>query len=119
MAGYLTFSFAFGSFSGSLGHEGTMKQEAVEQNQATLSAEKTAMFTAPVQLPSGQRRLVTIGVLTGMFLGALEATVVGTAMPTVVARLGGIDIYSWVFSIYLLTSTVTMPIWGKLSDLYG
>jgi EmrB/QacA subfamily drug resistance transporter len=66
-----------------------------------------------------QRKLVTLGVITGLFLGALEGTVVGTAMPTVVARLGGIDIYSWVFSIYLLTSTVTMPVWGKLSDLYG
>jgi EmrB/QacA subfamily drug resistance transporter len=54
-----------------------------------------------------------------MILGALEATVVSTAMPTVVASLGGLEIYSWVFSAYLLTSTVTVPLWGKLSDLYG
>lgn len=54
-----------------------------------------------------------------MFLAALEATVVATAMPTVVASLGGFEIYSWVFSAYLLTSTVTVPIWGKTSDLYG
>jgi EmrB/QacA subfamily drug resistance transporter len=57
--------------------------------------------------------------MTGMFLAALEATVIGTAMPTVVAALGGMEHYSWVFSAYLLTSTVTVPLWGKLSDLYG
>jgi len=62
---------------------------------------------------------VTIGVMTGMLLAALEATVVGTAMPTIVAALGGLAHYSWVFSAYLLTSTVTVPIWGKLSDLFG
>jgi EmrB/QacA subfamily drug resistance transporter len=54
-----------------------------------------------------------------MAIAALEATVVGTAMPTVIASLGGISHYSWVFSAYLVTSTVTVPVWGKLSDLYG
>ncbi len=54
-----------------------------------------------------------------MSLGALEATVVGTAMPTVIATLGGLAHYSWVFSTYLLTSTASVPIWGRLSDLYG
>ena len=54
-----------------------------------------------------------------MSLGALEATVVGTAMPTVITTLGGLAHYSWVFSAYLLTSTASVPIWGRLSDLYG
>lgn len=57
--------------------------------------------------------------MTGMFLAALEATVVATAMPTVIASLGGMSHYSWVFSAYLVASTVTVPVWGKLSDLYG
>lgn len=57
--------------------------------------------------------------MTGMLLAALEATVVGTAMPTIVAALGGLAHYSWVFSAYLLTSTVSVPVWGKLSDLFG
>src|SRR5687768_14572699 len=70
-------------------------------------------------VPSTKRVVVTAGILLGMFLGALETTVVSTAMPTVVASLGGLEIYSWVFSAYLLTSTVTVPLWGKLSDLYG
>ncbi|MCY7376164.1 MAG: MFS transporter [Pyrinomonadaceae bacterium] len=69
---------------------------------------------------SAKRRwAVTAGVMTGMFIAALEATVVGTAMPTVIASLGGLNHYSWVFSAYLVTSTVTVPVWGKLSDLYG
>jgi EmrB/QacA subfamily drug resistance transporter len=55
----------------------------------------------------------------GTFLAAIEATIVATAMPTVVSQFGGLAHYSWVFAGYMLTSTVTMPIWGKLSDLYG
>lgn len=73
---------------------------------------------APV-LSRGRRIAITVGVMTGMFIAALEATVVGTAMPTVIASLGGLSHYSWVFSAYLVTSTVTVPVWGKLSDLYG
>src|SRR3982751_179189 len=68
----------------------------------------------------GQRRQsITAGLLLGMSLGALEATVVGTAMPTIITALGGLAHYSWVFSAYLLTSTATVPIFGRLSDLYG
>ncbi|HEX8407990.1 MAG TPA: MDR family MFS transporter [Thermoanaerobaculia bacterium] len=70
-------------------------------------------------MSSRRRWFVTVGVMTGMLLAALEATVVGTAMPTIVAALGGLAHYSWVFSAYLLTSTVTVPVWGKLSDLFG
>lgn len=72
---------------------------------------------APISLR--RRRAITAGLLLGMMLGALEATVVGTAMPTVVATLGGLAHYSWVFSAYLLSSTASVPIWGRLSDLYG
>jgi len=54
-----------------------------------------------------------------MFLASLEATAVGTAMPTVVAELGGLSRYSWVFSAYLLASTTTVPLYGKLADLFG
>lgn len=74
----------------------------------------------PMQMMSrARRRVVTAGVMTGMLLAALEGTVVGTAMPTIVAALGGLAHYSWVFSAYLLTSTVTVPVWGKLSDIFG
>ena len=66
-----------------------------------------------------QKRWVFVGIVLSIFLAAIESTVVATAMPTVVARLGGIRIYSWVFSGFLLTQTVTMPLWGRFSDLYG
>lgn len=74
--------------------------------------------TAPA-ISLGRRRAITAGLLLGMSLGALEATVVSTAMPTVIATLGGLAHYSWVFSAYLLTSTASVPIWGRLSDLHG
>ncbi|MGH7461183.1 MAG: MDR family MFS transporter, partial [Longimicrobiales bacterium] len=57
--------------------------------------------------------------MAGLFLAALEATAVATAMPTAVADLGGMGRFSWAFSIYLLTSTTTVPLFGKLADLYG
>jgi EmrB/QacA subfamily drug resistance transporter len=69
--------------------------------------------------PGRQRQIVTAALVLGMFLAALEATAVGTAMPTVVGELGGVSRYSWVFSAYLLTSTTTVPLYGKLADLYG
>jgi EmrB/QacA subfamily drug resistance transporter len=54
-----------------------------------------------------------------VFLAAMESTVVATAMPTVIASLGGLRIYSWTFSAFLLASTVTMPLWGRLADERG
>lgn len=54
-----------------------------------------------------------------IFLFAIDATIVSTAMPTIVAKLGGLELYSWVFSIYMLTSALTTPLFGKLSDLYS
>jgi EmrB/QacA subfamily drug resistance transporter len=57
--------------------------------------------------------------MLGLFLGAMESTAVATAMPTVIAGLGGLDIYSWVFSGYILAATIAMPLWGKAADLYG
>lgn len=65
-------------------------------------------------------RPLIVGALTlAMFLSAMEATVVATAMPTVVADLGGLAVYGWVGSVYLLASTVTVPLFGKLSDRQG
>src|SRR6185436_9440743 len=82
-------------------------------------AEAAAEERPHVILSRRRRWVVTAGILLGMFLAALEATVVGTAMPTIIASLGGLDRYSWVFSAFLLASTVTVPVWGRLSDLYG
>ena len=63
--------------------------------------------------------LTMIGVLMVMLLASLDQTIVSTAMPHVIAELQGFDRYTWVSTAYLLTSTVTVPIYGKLSDLFG
>src|SRR6266702_2014394 len=63
--------------------------------------------------------LILIGVMLGMLLAALDQTIVGTALPRVVANLGGLEHYAWVATAYLLASTVSIPIYGKLSDIYG
>ncbi|MDA4128418.1 MAG: MFS transporter [Thaumarchaeota archaeon] len=63
--------------------------------------------------------LIIVGLMTGLLLGAMDQTIVATAGPTIIADLGGLSVYAWVFSAYILTQTVSMPIFGKLSDLYG
>jgi EmrB/QacA subfamily drug resistance transporter len=65
------------------------------------------------------RPLTVAALLLGLFLAAMEMTVVSTAMPTAVGDLGGIHLYAWAFAAYMLTATVTVPIYGKLADLRG
>lgn len=66
-----------------------------------------------------RKRNIVIAIMVAMFLGAVEGTVVSTAVPTIVRDLHGFAFISWVFSLYLLTSAISTPIYGKLSDLYG
>ena len=72
-----------------------------------------------VQLDPQARTKVLIAILLGLFLSALDQTIVGTALPRIVTDLRGNELYTWVVTIYLLTATVTGPIYGKLSDLFG
>ena len=62
---------------------------------------------------------ILFAVMLGLFLGALDQTIVGPALPTIVTQLSGNDYYVWAITIYLLTSTISVPFWGKLSDIYG
>lgn len=71
------------------------------------------------ELTHGQKLMIMGAVLMALFLGSLDQTVVGTALPKIVTDLGGNNLYVWVVTAYLLTSTITVPIYGKLSDLYG
>ena len=64
-------------------------------------------------------RLTFAGLLLAMLLASLDQTIVSTALPTIVRDLGGIDQLSWVVTAYLLAATVSMPLWGRVSDLYG
>ena len=78
----------------------------------------TAQAARPA-LPARQIRLLMFGLMTGMLLAALDQTIVGTALPTIVGELGGINHYSWVVTAYLLASTASTPLYGKMADLYG
>jgi len=70
--------------------------------------------------PRDRRFALTFtGLLLAMLLAALDQTIVSTALPTIVRDLGGIDALSWVVTAYLLTATVSTPLWGRISDLYG
>ena len=64
------------------------------------------------------KTIVVIALMLGMSLAALDTTIVGTALPSIVGKLGGLALYSWVFSVYLITSTNALPIYRKLADLY-
>lgn len=72
-----------------------------------------------VQLPRRQVVLTMVGLLMAMFLAALDQTIVSTAMPRIIADLGGFDRYTWVTTAYLVASTVAVPIVGRLTDIYG
>jgi len=69
-------------------------------------------------LTPSQRLTVIVAALTALFLGALDALIISAAMPTVIAELGGLPLYSWVYSAYFLSRAVSLPIFGKLADLY-
>ncbi len=66
-----------------------------------------------------ERKVTMAAVIIVFLLSALDNTIVATAMPRIIADLEGLELYSWVTTAYLLTSTVSVPIWGKLGDLYG
>lgn len=66
-----------------------------------------------------EKHLAFAGVLTVLFLASLNMTVVGTALPRIIAELQGFDLYAWAFTSFSLASTVTLPIYGRLSDIYG
>jgi EmrB/QacA subfamily drug resistance transporter len=77
---------------------------------------------APAQLPAPPKQrvgLVFAGLMLAMMLASLDQTIVATALPTIVGDLGGLNALSWVVTAYLLTSTVSTPLYGKLGDLYG
>ena len=74
---------------------------------------------APIQEDRRRVLLVFAGVMLGMFLAALDQTIVATALPTIVGDLGGANHLSWVVTAYMLASTATTPLWGKLGDMFG
>src|SRR5258708_32155004 len=91
-------------------------------NVANLAPARLDTAVGDYEQPRCSRRdtvLTMIGVLMVMLLASLDQTIVSTAMPRIIADLQGFDRYTWVSTAYLLTSTVMVPIYGKLSDLLG
>ena len=82
-----------------------------------MAAPKLPAMTAPVR--AVHRGPVLVALMVTMTLSAMDSNIVSTAIPQVVRDLGGFSLFSWVFSSYLLTQTVTIPIYGKLADLWG
>ncbi|AVF34582.1 MDR family MFS transporter [Rahnella sikkimica] len=74
--------------------------------------------TTPV-VKSSHRPLILTACMLSMFMAAVEVTIVATAMPTIIGDLGGFSLLGWVFAVYLLTQAITVPIYGRLADLYG
>ncbi|MEV1287798.1 MDR family MFS transporter [Micromonospora sp. NPDC049679] len=79
----------------------------------------TTVADVQPKLSHRQILVLMVGLMTGMLLAALDQTIVGTALPTIVGELGGINHYSWVVTAYLLASTASTPLYGKMADLYG
>ena len=86
---------------------------------STTPSQPTFVDRAPIELPHAVRMRVLGAVMIGIFLAALDQTIVGTALPRIITDLGGNDLYTWAFTAYLLTSTISGPLYGKLSDLFG
>jgi len=76
-------------------------------------------MTAVAPAPTARRGAVLVGLMLTMALAAMDTTIVATAVPQIVGSIGGFSIFSWLFSVYLLTQTVTIPIYGKLADTRG
>jgi EmrB/QacA subfamily drug resistance transporter len=92
----------------------------MESMPATVGGRGPSLAEDPALGLSHRQKLEILGaVLLALFLGALDQTVVSTAMPQILTDLNGSALYTWVVTIYLLTSTITVPFYGKLSDLFG
>ena len=89
-------------------YDGTTTPQTATEGVASLA-----------ELPWTRIFVSVLGMLLAMLLAALDQTIVATALPRVVADLGGFGQFAWVFSSYMLASTVSIPIMGKLSDMYG
>ena len=77
-------------------------------------------ITGPMTQLDTRRKFAILGaVMLGLFLSAMDQTIVGTAMPRIIAELSGLKFYSWVFTAYMLASTTAVPIVGKMGDMYG
>jgi MFS family permease len=91
----------------------------MQPDRRAFSQGNRTLLAGPIPAIPVRRTLVLAACLMATFMAAVESTIVATAMPTIVAELGGFNLFSWVFAIYLLTQAVSIPIYGRLADIYG
>src|SRR5580692_6099521 len=91
----------------------------MQSDRSALSPGNAPLLAGSVPAIPVRRTLVLAACLMATFMAAVESTIVATAMPTIVAELGGFSLFSWVFAIYLLSQAVSIPIYGRLADIYG
>lgn len=84
-----------------------------------ISLEETIDESSESLIPEGHKKWILAALMMTMMLAAMDNTIVSTAIPQIVGDLGGFSMFSWVFSIYLLVQTITIPIYGKMADMYG
>src|ERR671925_1453258 len=85
----------------------------------TTMRERLARKPPGYRFTIGRILAIYAGLMVALFLAALDQTIVSTALPRIVSDLGGLTQYSWVFTAYMLASTVTVPLYGKIGDVYG
>src|ERR1700674_5516114 len=84
-----------------------------------MPTELAEAVVEPARLSHRQILVVFSALMLGMLLASLDQTIVSTALPTIVGEFGGLQHLSWVITAYLLTSTASVPLYGKFSDMYG
>lgn len=88
-------------------------------SEPARSEASTVPHERPAWVKASRRPLVLAATVATILISAIEGTIVATVMPQIVGQLGGFDLFSWVFTAYLLTQAVTIPIYGRLADVYG
>src|SRR5690348_14211821 len=91
---------------------------AIPRSEHCMSEEGAVHEAASIEI-GGRRSLILAACMMATFMAAVESTIVATAMPTIVADLGDFHLFSWVFAAYLLSQAVSIPIYGRLADLFG
>lgn len=98
---------------------GLCNRTPLNAKRETPRLRKVVLAIASESSSARRTGVAVSGVMLVIFLFAIDGTIVSAAMPTIVGKLGGLELYSWVFSTYMLTSALATPLCGKLSDLYG
>jgi EmrB/QacA subfamily drug resistance transporter len=93
--------------------------DAARTGGAAAARRADILIPTPEQTKVAGRTMVLAACLIATFMAAIESTIVSTTLPTIVGELGGFDLFSWVFTIFLLTQAVSIPIYGRLADMFG